>query len=48
MNRDFPAIQAFDPGRVHIHADHVISGIRKTGPCDEAHISRTKDRNAHA
>jgi len=48
MNRDFPAIQAFDPGRVHIHTDHVITGIRKTGPRNQAHIPRTKDRNTHA
>jgi hypothetical protein len=26
----------------------VITGIRKTGPRNQAHIPRTKDRNTHA
>jgi hypothetical protein len=47
MNRDFPALQAFDFGGIHIDADDVISGIRETGARDQTYIARTKDRDPH-
>ena len=47
VNRHLAAIQALDLGRIHVHADHVIAGVRQAGAGDETHIAGAENGHAH-
>src|SRR2546430_9002482 len=47
MNRHLTAAEALDLGRIHVHADHVIAGVREAGAGDETHVAGAENGHAH-
>ena len=47
VNRYLAALESLDLGRIHVHAHHVVAGIREAGASDETHVARAEDGDAH-
>ena len=47
VDGDLTALQALDLGGVHVHADHVITGICQTRAGHQTHVARAENGHAH-
>jgi hypothetical protein len=47
VDRNYAASQQIDLARVNIDADDMITGIGKTGPRDEADVTRAEYADLH-
>ena len=47
VDRDFAPLERGELVGIVVHQDNFVAEIGEADPCDQAHVSRTDDSNAH-